>query len=69
MISHIILVVAQQYASEIVSEYVIRGNNAVLKCNIPAFVADFVSVINWKDSDGEVYDVTNSGGKHNNANK
>lgn len=56
-------VVAQHYASEIVSEYVIRGNNAILKCNIPAFVADFVSVINWIDSEEEVYEITNSGGK------
>ncbi|CAG7699063.1 unnamed protein product [Allacma fusca] len=47
-------VVSQNYASEIISEYVIRGNNAVLKCNIPAFVADFVHVINWVDSDSRV---------------
>lgn len=30
-----------------VSEYVIRGNTAVLKCNIPSFVADFVRVEAW----------------------
>jgi len=47
-------VVSQQYESEIVSEYIIRGNNAVLKCSIPAFVADYVSVISWIDSDNQV---------------
>lgn len=38
-----------------VSEYVIRGNTAVLKCNIPSFVADFVRVEAWVGSDESVY--------------
>lgn len=38
-----------------VSEYVIRGNTAVLKCNIPSFVADFVKVESWVGSEGTVY--------------
>lgn len=33
-------------------EYVIRGNAAVLKCQIPSFVADFVSVEAWIDEEG-----------------
>lgn len=37
------------------SEYVIRGNTAVLKCNIPSFVADFVRVEAWVGSDDSVY--------------
>jgi hypothetical protein len=48
------LVVSQSYSSEILSEYVIRGNNAVMKCSIPAFVADYVYVTSWIDSDGQV---------------
>jgi len=39
----------------VVSEYVIRGNTAVLKCNIPSFVADFVKVESWVGSEGTVY--------------
>lgn len=27
----------------------IDGNDALLKCKIPSFVADFVSVVNWED--------------------
>ncbi|CAF4862530.1 unnamed protein product [Pieris macdunnoughi] len=42
-------VVQQQYESEVNNEYVIRGNSAILKCSIPSFVADFVSVISWHD--------------------
>ncbi|KAI5642678.1 immunoglobulin domain-containing protein [Phthorimaea operculella] len=48
-------VVTQYFESEVVSEYVIRGNAAVLKCNIPSFVADFVKVEAWIDSDGSEY--------------
>lgn len=41
----------QFYQSEVNNEYVIRGNSAVLKCSIPSFVADFVSVVSWHDED------------------
>jgi hypothetical protein len=37
------------------NEYVIRGNSALLKCSIPSFVADFVSVVSWQDNEGETY--------------
>ncbi|KRT85357.1 hypothetical protein AMK59_323, partial [Oryctes borbonicus] len=47
--------VNQYYEAEVVSEYVIRGNTAVLKCNIPSFVADFVRVEAWVGSDGKEY--------------
>jgi hypothetical protein len=33
------------------SEYVMRGNAAILKCSIPSFVADFVHVVAWVDED------------------
>lgn len=36
-------------------EYVMRGNSAILKCSIPSFVADFVYVVAWIDSDGQEY--------------
>ncbi|XP_016662681.1 Down syndrome cell adhesion molecule-like protein Dscam2 isoform X31 [Acyrthosiphon pisum] len=48
-------VVNQMYASEVVTEYVIRGNTAILKCTIPSFVADFVVVNSWISSDGQEY--------------
>ncbi|XP_059046530.1 cell adhesion molecule Dscam2 isoform X46 [Achroia grisella] len=47
-------VVNQFYEAEILTEYVIRGNAAVLKCSIPSFVADFVKVEAWIDEDGTV---------------
>lgn len=57
-------VVNQYYEAEVVSEYVIRGNTAVLKCNIPSFVADFVRVEAWVGSDSSVYLPTPDYGKY-----
>lgn len=48
-------VVQQFYQTEVNNEYVIRGNAAVLKCSIPSFIADFVTVTSWTDSDGHQY--------------
>lgn len=48
----ICLVVNQFYGADILMEYVIKGNAAVLKCSIPSFVADFVRVESWIDEEG-----------------
>ncbi|XP_072765897.1 Down syndrome cell adhesion molecule 1 isoform X40 [Anoplolepis gracilipes] len=48
-------VVTQYYEAEVVSEYVIQGNAAILKCTIPSFVAEFVSVESWVGSDGSTF--------------
>lgn len=48
-------VVAQSYEVEADNEYVIRGNAAVMKCEVPSFVSDFVVVENWQDSKGNTY--------------
>lgn len=53
LLSHV-LVVNQFYEAEIMTEYVIKGNAAVLKCSIPSFVADFVRVESWIDEEGSV---------------
>ena len=50
-----VLVVAQSYEVEADNEYVIRGNSAVMKCEVPSFVSDFVVVENWQDSNGDSY--------------
>ena len=46
--------VNQFYEAEIMTEYVIKGNAAVLKYSIPSFVADFVRVESWIDEEGHV---------------
>lgn len=55
-------VVNQYYEAEVVSEYVIKGNTAVLKCNIPSFVADFVKVEAWVASDATEFLPSNNFG-------
>ncbi|XP_046591193.1 Down syndrome cell adhesion molecule-like protein Dscam2 isoform X10 [Neodiprion lecontei] len=48
-------VVTQLYQPEIMTEYVIRGNSAILKCSIPSYIAEFVTVEAWIREDGETY--------------
>ena len=47
--------VSQEYATRVNDFDVILGNSALLKCEIPSFVTDFVSVINWSDTEGEEF--------------
>lgn len=47
--------VAQPYEAEADNEYVIRGNAAIMKCEVPSFVSDFVHVEMWSDSEGGAY--------------
>lgn len=46
---------AQPYEAEADNEYVIRGNAAIMKCEVPSFVSDFVFVEMWSDSEGGTY--------------
>ena len=47
--------VSQDYVTRVHEIDVILGNSGLLKCEIPSFVIDFVSVINWLDNQGEEY--------------
>lgn len=49
------VVIEEPYRSEVNNEYVIRGNSVVLKCSIPPFIADFVTVVSWQDNVGNMY--------------
>ena len=60
-------VVAQFYVTEAENEYVIRGNSAVMKCKIPSFVADFVSVESWVADDGQVHTYTTTSDNYGNG--
>ncbi|XP_026835362.1 Down syndrome cell adhesion molecule-like protein Dscam2 isoform X7 [Drosophila erecta] len=50
---HVRAVVSQHYEEDIHKAFVIRGNSAILKCDIPSFVADFVNVISWHSDEQE----------------
>ncbi|CAH0555685.1 unnamed protein product [Brassicogethes aeneus] len=46
-------VVSQYYDTDVNKEYAIRGNAAILKCQVPSFVADFVTVVSWHTDQNE----------------
>lgn len=45
-------VVQQFYQTRVIDEFVLKGNSAILKCNLPSFIADFVYVEAWIADDG-----------------
>lgn len=40
-------VMPQRYAVEMHDEFVLKGNTAVLKCHVPGFVKEYVTVESW----------------------
>ena len=57
LILPIFSVAIQPYRVVVPEEQVILGNDVFLKCNIPSFEADFVSVSSWVDSEGTSFSV------------
>ena len=45
----------QNYEVEADNEYVIRGNSAIMKCEVPSYLSDFLYVDLWKDTEGNVF--------------
>ncbi|XP_069185985.1 cell adhesion molecule Dscam1 isoform X2 [Procambarus clarkii] len=60
---HVRAVVRQYYEVQVYDEFVISGNTAVIKCHVPSFVRDYVSVTSWVRGNGEriVSDVLTGG--------
>ena len=56
-------VVSQDYQTELVSEHVILGNDALFKCLIPSFVSDFVVVEAWIDNEAKAFYPSSKYGK------
>jgi hypothetical protein len=54
-------VVSQDFTTKAQDEYVIRGNDVLVKCKVPSFVSDFVRVLGWTDGEGNNY----AGGDNN----
>lgn len=51
----VVVVVSQKYVTRVIDEDVLAGNSAIFKCMIPSFVADFVSVQSWVDSEATIF--------------
>ena len=50
-----VLVAAQPYHVTVPDDSVIVGNDVVIRCNIPSFVTDFLSVTAWVTSEGSEF--------------
>ena len=61
------VVARQMYKTDASQEYVIVGNDAMIKCQYPSFVSDFLEVQGWKDSEGIFYP-SDSGAKIDHGN-
>jgi hypothetical protein len=48
-------VVIQQYETDVAKEYVITGNDVLIKFSLPSFAADVVQVVSWVDSEGNKF--------------
>lgn len=46
------IVVTQEYVTDALNSYIMVGNTALVKCEIPSFVTDFVKVESWIDERG-----------------
>lgn len=53
ILNTIVSVVSQAYTVNLWEENVLRGNSAILKCHIPSFVAEYVTITSWIISEGE----------------
>ena len=47
--------VYQTYSTDVNVEHVIRGNSVVIRCPIPSYVADYVSVDSWLVDATEIF--------------
>jgi hypothetical protein len=50
-----ISVVNQYYEPQVYDAFVIKGNPAIFKCQIPSFVSDHVEIVEWVDTDNGSY--------------
>ena len=44
--------VNQDFETRVADEFVILGNDALLKCGVPSFAADFIDLIGWVTNEG-----------------
>jgi hypothetical protein len=59
---YLVAVVKQKYEVQVYDEYVISGNTAVLRCQVPSYVAEYVMVTSWiQDGSINIYPNTDTG--------
>ena len=52
--------VSQMYETRVSDEFVILGNDALVKCGVPSFASDYLKVISWVTNENyEILELTN----------
>lgn len=54
-INYFVAVVSQDYEAQVYDLFVIKGNSAIFKCNVPSYVSDHIDVVSWHDTKGNEY--------------
>ena len=54
-------VITQEYLTYVNQAHAVRGNDVLVKCDIPSIVTDFVSVTSWVDNDGGIFTADKQG--------
>ena len=49
--------VVQTYETRVADVFVIIGNDALVKCTVPSYAADFMEIVGWVTN--EDYEITN----------
>lgn len=52
--------VIQNYDTDVNKGYSIRGNAAILRCEFPSFVGDYLNVIAWHTDEEEIFKANDS---------
>lgn len=54
--------VKQKYDVQVYDEYVISGNTAVLRCQVPSYISEYIMVTSWIQDDSiNIYPNTDTG--------
>lgn len=59
--------VNQYYEAQVYDVFVIKGNAALFKCQIPSFVADHVEITEWVTTDEQTFSLDDNFGRHTNS--
>ncbi|CAL1264725.1 unnamed protein product [Larinioides sclopetarius] len=57
---HVRGVIKQRFNPQVYDDFVVRGNTAVLRCHLPTFVKEYVSVDSWIRNDDYVLKMTDT---------
>ena len=63
-----LLVVHQEFETDVFKASVIVSNDILLKCVFPSHVSDLLGVSSWADSEGNTFTADKSYGKHPSCN-